>query len=60
MSYIRNAKGSIEVFWLDGTPKETGWYWWKCEPGLIPHGPEHGPFMSKDGALADSMFSHDS
>jgi hypothetical protein len=42
---------SVEIFYADRTLAASfgaceGWFWWTCEPGLVPGDPPTGPFAS--------------
>lgn len=39
----------------DGTPLESGWYYWYCFPGCLPDSSPVGPFATKAEALADAQ-----
>jgi hypothetical protein len=43
---------SVEIFYADGAvarsfgTSETGWFWWTCQSGSLPHNLPTGPFTS--------------
>jgi hypothetical protein len=51
---------TIEVFFADRVLAESfgtrcGWFWWSCQPGLLPDGPPTGPFDTSYLAYRDAV-----
>jgi hypothetical protein len=49
---------SLEIFYADRTLAASfraveGWFWWTCEPGLVPSELPTGPFTSSFAAYRD-------
>ena len=47
--------GSVEVFYADcalakSFGRDTGWYWWACQPACLPEAPQIGPFATSNAA----------
>jgi hypothetical protein len=55
-----HSGASIEIFYCDSMLARSfatreGWFWWTCQPGLLPNVPPVGPFGSSYLAFCDAM-----
>jgi len=46
---------SVEIFYADRSlaksfTRGAGWFWWSCQPTLLPDGPPKGPFATSYAA----------
>jgi hypothetical protein len=59
-----HALPDVEVFYVEpgewthnGSPIESGWYFWPCFPGCLPDSDPIGPFGTEAEAIAAAQDS---